>query len=344
MCTTYSGLQPHLLRAHEVFEYEDGFAIIMPYFPRGSLHRATLAPAELKEAVRQILMAVRHLHQNGQLHRDIKPANILVRSEKDQSLDLVVADFGLISLENPVSFCGTKGYTAPEIVRNKRVDKSRGPQYSKAVDIYALGMLILDLLGVRLIKDWLQDREDFDSCISAPLAHELENCSLNTMERHGALSTAERMLQFDPEDRPSADACLRLPWLSAPTAMTHAASLNRAPSTLSAIVSLAGLSFDELKKSWWHSTPKASAPAEQAQLPRLRQRKNNEKSSPRTTSQKHRVQKRASRSLPTPRPTPEKVERAWKSECTPKTRSLPQQKPSQAPNGLLSWDNDNMAI
>ena len=42
------------MKAHNVFEYPEGFAIVMPHFARGGLAGLMLDPIELKDAVRQI--------------------------------------------------------------------------------------------------------------------------------------------------------------------------------------------------------------------------------------------------------------------------------------------------
>ncbi len=56
-----------------------------------------------------MLQALRHLLERGRLYRDIKPANTLVRNDDGKFLDLVVADYGLMSIEIPVSVLEGRG-------------------------------------------------------------------------------------------------------------------------------------------------------------------------------------------------------------------------------------------
>ena len=62
------------MKAHEVFEYPEGFVIGMPYCSRGSLADLEPDPTELKDAIRQILEALRYLHEHGFIPRKSNPA------------------------------------------------------------------------------------------------------------------------------------------------------------------------------------------------------------------------------------------------------------------------------
>jgi serine/threonine protein kinase len=87
-----------------------------------------------------------HTLQNaglGIIHRDLKPENLLLT--KDANTDQVtvkVIDFGLSKVlpENvqAKSFLGTRGYLAPEMLQRE--------SYSKAVDVWALGVICFVLL------------------------------------------------------------------------------------------------------------------------------------------------------------------------------------------------------
>ncbi len=291
----------------------------MPYFHRGNLGQLSLDSTQLKDGIRQILEALRHLHEQGYIHRDIKPANVLVRNRAGDPLDLVVADHGLRSLSNPVSFCSSRGYMAPEIARNGGIPKSQARLYHKTVDIYALGMLILRTLGISTPQVEILNRRSFRNNIKSLVDDGLEECNPEDSERRGALLTADRMLQYDPETRPSINECLRLPWLSR-SATTPAAAirLSRTPSNRSLIDYLFSSSMAKPVKDWWNSDPRTESPEPQIQEQRPFRKKNQtQQPVPVSTPSKHKVQKRRYNPLLTPGPTPKRERKAQKSGDSP---------------------------
>jgi eukaryotic-like serine/threonine-protein kinase len=87
--------------------------------------------------VRQCAEAVAHAHARGILHRDIKPSNVLVAPSGQVHL----TDFGL-ALPGADAAVGRVGgspaYLAPEVVG--------GRGYSEGSDLYALGVMLFELL------------------------------------------------------------------------------------------------------------------------------------------------------------------------------------------------------
>jgi serine/threonine-protein kinase len=88
----------------------------------------------------QILEALEYAHQRGVIHRDIKPANIMLLADNR----VKVADFGVAHLDTSELtatgyILGTPAYMAPETLR--------GEEVGVGVDIYAVGMLLLELLS-----------------------------------------------------------------------------------------------------------------------------------------------------------------------------------------------------
>lgn len=90
--------------------------------------------------IAQLLLAVDLMHRKGIIHRDLKPDNILLMNMKD--LSICITDLGLacrVDDEEEVwQKCGTPGYVAPEILRNKRT--------TTKVDIFSLGSLLFNML------------------------------------------------------------------------------------------------------------------------------------------------------------------------------------------------------
>eukprot|EP00903_Cladosiphon_okamuranus_P017266 g15910.t2 len=86
------------------------------------------------------LSAVSHLHGVDIMHRDIKAENLLL----DGKGRLKLSDFGWAvharpPLDTRRTMCGTPEYAPPEIL-------VRDPEYTKAVDVWSLGVLAFELL------------------------------------------------------------------------------------------------------------------------------------------------------------------------------------------------------
>ena len=168
----------------------------------------------------------------GVVHRDLKPENLLLAdarsgvaaespglatphaggSGKDYAFRRVkIADFGfsrMLQQNTTVSYIGTAGYLAPEL--------RQGKPYTKAVDIWALGVITYVLLSGHL--PFAPD--------SAPLRSygvPLDKCTLRfPQEDWGGVSRSAKeliwsMLQPDPELRYSAVDVTRHPWVQGKT-------------------------------------------------------------------------------------------------------------------------------
>ncbi|MEP7366986.1 MAG: serine/threonine-protein kinase, partial [Acidobacteriota bacterium] len=93
---------------------------------------------------RKICSAVHYAHQNLIVHRDIKPDNVIVTREGEPKL----LDFGIAKLIDPAAASNqtqtrnrlmTPDYASPEQVRGEAI--------TTATDVYALGVLLFELLS-----------------------------------------------------------------------------------------------------------------------------------------------------------------------------------------------------
>jgi serine/threonine protein kinase/Flp pilus assembly protein TadD len=91
----------------------------------------------------QLAETLAFLHQNGVSHRDLKPSNVLL----DPSGKPLLLDFNLSESEREaaVPVGGTLRYMAPEQIRAFRDQRKDG--MDERVDMYALGVMVYELLG-----------------------------------------------------------------------------------------------------------------------------------------------------------------------------------------------------
>jgi predicted Ser/Thr protein kinase len=94
---------------------------------------------------RQLLEAVRYLHDNGIAHRDIKGANVLLTADGNIKL----ADFGLAETFNGfsnelISFAGTPYFMPPELMRGEATRL-----HMSGLDIWAVGCVVVEMLTGR---------------------------------------------------------------------------------------------------------------------------------------------------------------------------------------------------
>ncbi|KAL5558123.1 hypothetical protein UlMin_034334 [Ulmus minor] len=169
---------------------------------------------------------LRYLHEDCRVgcivHRDLRPNNILLTHDYDP----MVADFGLarwlsewdITTEGRVT--GTLGYLAPEYVD--------GGQITHKVDVYAFGVVLLELItGQRItelqqkeqhfLADWFHPLATLESKNILPNYYQLLDPSLASEQSPEFFLQLEAMaraaylcLRRDPESRPQMSKVLRV--------------------------------------------------------------------------------------------------------------------------------------
>ena len=134
---------PAVCRVFDVGE-SDGIIFFSMELVRGEdlaalLRRVGRLPQEkVVEIGRQLCAGLAAAHAQGVLHRDLKPANVLI---DDEGL-VRISDFGIAIQRGEArrhSFTGTPAYMAPE-------QRTPGMPVSERTDVYALGLVLYDLL------------------------------------------------------------------------------------------------------------------------------------------------------------------------------------------------------
>jgi eukaryotic-like serine/threonine-protein kinase len=101
----------------------------------------------------QILDGLAEAHSSGVIHRDLKPSNIFVVSNRRGQESIKLLDFGIARLTDASEatltgtgmIAGTPSYMAPELLL--------GEPPSRAVDVYAVGLILLEMLTGQRIFD-----------------------------------------------------------------------------------------------------------------------------------------------------------------------------------------------
>jgi tetratricopeptide (TPR) repeat protein/predicted Ser/Thr protein kinase len=147
---------PSIARLYDANTLEDGTPwFVMEYVDGVPLteycRKNSCSIEERLKLLRMVCEAVQYAHQHALIHRDLKPSNILVKG--DGSVRLL--DFGIAKqieeLDAPMDQTRTAlrlmtpAYAAPEQVRGERV----GVQ----TDVYALGVVLYEMLAGRLPFD-----------------------------------------------------------------------------------------------------------------------------------------------------------------------------------------------
>ena len=135
---------PHVVPLYDYWRDGSGAYLVMRWMRGGSLQDVVeRGPLDSERAVRvvdQVAAALSAAHRVHTVHRDVKPANVLL----DEDGNAYLSDFGiaedLTDRRNDIP-SDTLGYHSPE--------QLRGEEVSPRSDIYALGMVVQDLLDGR---------------------------------------------------------------------------------------------------------------------------------------------------------------------------------------------------
>ncbi|MEM8666212.1 MAG: serine/threonine-protein kinase [Planctomycetota bacterium] len=183
---------PNLVSLYDICQDDNGQSwVVMEYVAGANLREVLdgspdgLPEEEARRWIAGIAAGVNHLHSAGLVHRDLKPGNIF------DDLGMVkVGDYGLskfISASHRgghTESVGTFHYMAPEIGRG---------QYGREIDIYALGVILYELLTGRVPFDG-------ESCHEIIVKHLTATAELSEI-RQPYRSVISKCLAKDPAQR-----------------------------------------------------------------------------------------------------------------------------------------------
>ncbi|KAF9312962.1 hypothetical protein BG003_005763 [Podila horticola] len=190
---------PNIVQFMGICKRKKRFYIITEFLPLGNLRQ--WIQDETKEfgwdtrisfAI-DISLALAYLHHKNIIHRDLKGENLLV----SENMRIKVCDFGFSRVEakdddemRRISYCGTDGYMAPEILL--------GEDFDCSVDVFSFGVILSEMMARHVVDSQHFQRIPPDMCISPDeiLFRAQTGCPLELGE------LAIHCVQFQPYNRP----------------------------------------------------------------------------------------------------------------------------------------------
>ncbi|PAV83701.1 hypothetical protein WR25_26620 [Diploscapter pachys] len=180
--------------------------------------------------VYQILRGLKYIHSAAIIHRDLKPSNIAV----NEDCELKILDFGLARQTDSemTGYVATRWYRAPEIMLNWM-------HYTQTVDIWSVGCILAELITGKCLfpgSDHIDQLTRIMNIVGTPnneflskiQSEEARNYirNLPQMPRRdfrrlfvnaspAAIDLLEKMLQLDPDYRPTAAPAMEHEFLAA---------------------------------------------------------------------------------------------------------------------------------
>uniref|UniRef100_A0A3B4AU75 non-specific serine/threonine protein kinase n=1 Tax=Periophthalmus magnuspinnatus TaxID=409849 RepID=A0A3B4AU75_9GOBI len=214
---------PNITQLLDILETENSYYLVMELCPGGNLmnriyDKKRLEERETQKYIRQLVLAVEHLHRAGVVHRDLKIENLLL----DEQDNIKLIDFGLsncagiLGYSDPFSTqCGSPAYAAPELLSRKKY----GPKVDlncNGVNMYAMltGTLpfTVEPFSLRALHQKMVDKE------MNPLPPSLSTA---------AICLLKKLLEPDPNKRPNIHQVMADSWLQLANKNTGAPYLNR---------------------------------------------------------------------------------------------------------------------
>ncbi len=148
----------HLIQAFESFDHQGERFLATEFLHGETLHDVLSTshrrmPAALAlEIAHRLARGLHRLHQLGSVHGDLCPANVILTYD------------GRVKIIDLGGHCeGTSAYVAPE--------QARGEPLDPRADIFSLGLILIELLSGRRVRDGWSETEIVASAISSSVPH-----------------------------------------------------------------------------------------------------------------------------------------------------------------------------
>ncbi len=150
---------PNAVQVYDYGETDEGvFYIVMEFLKGKALSEVisrggAIAPRRATHIIRQVLHALMEAHARGFVHRDIKPDNVMLTPLAFDHDFVKVMDFGIAKMVSSEGSSLTQAGLTLGTPRYMPEEQLRGRQSTPATDLYAVGIVLYEMLtGRRAIE------------------------------------------------------------------------------------------------------------------------------------------------------------------------------------------------
>uniref|UniRef100_A0A182M0L4 Protein kinase domain-containing protein n=1 Tax=Anopheles culicifacies TaxID=139723 RepID=A0A182M0L4_9DIPT len=205
---------PNIVGLYEAFSIDDKLWMLIEYCDGGALDsimvelEKPLTEAQIAYVCKHMCAGLNHLHKNKVIHRDLKAGNVLLTMDGGVKL----ADFGVSAknkhtMQKHDTFIGTPYWMAPELVL---CETFRDNPYDFKVDIWSLGITLIEFAQMEPPNSEMSPMRVLLK-IQKSEPPKLDQPSKWTKHFNDFLA---RALVKDPQQRPSTDVLMGLPFIS----------------------------------------------------------------------------------------------------------------------------------
>ena len=196
---------PRIVRLYDLMYDSINYYIMTELCPNGELFHFIISQRYLQESdakvlMKQILLAIDHVHSLGIVHRDLKPENILL----DSNNSIKITDFGFSRYTGSSSMvnttCGSPCYASPECLSGKSYDGYKN-------DVWSLGIILYAMVTGQLPWTKQNQNELFDQIIKAEY-------KIPTYLSENLANLIKSMMHINENQRPTTKQILESPWFS----------------------------------------------------------------------------------------------------------------------------------
>jgi len=211
---------PHIVMFTEAYETPSRVYVVMEFLSGGTIfdlrergkfwEDGKWTPPhnelKLKTITKQVIEAVKYLHEYITVHRDLKPENILA-SEKSENSPVKLIDFGMAKTleagQKEFQQCGTQEYQAPEMLSEKG--------YDLKIDMWSIGIMLYLLITGHFPFEDKNSLKLRSIILTGKISWDYKGWNLFSEQ---AKDFVQKLLKSDPDARMSATDALSHPWVN----------------------------------------------------------------------------------------------------------------------------------